>query len=95
MIRRSLAVAALAFVLLSGRAFAQNPAPTPAAATAPATAAPVSTAAPAQEAEVVDDTGESKPWIRLTWLVPLAIVLGAGSVLGRRLLIERGWLDAA
>ncbi|MEX0873776.1 MAG: hypothetical protein WD646_11925 [Actinomycetota bacterium] len=34
-------------------------------------------------------------WIRLTWLVPLAVVFGAGSVLGRRLLIERGGLDAA
>jgi hypothetical protein len=83
--KRLLGVVVLAFALLPAPALAQSPAP----------AAPVSTAAPAEEAEVTEDTSESKPWIRLTWLVPLAVVFGAGSVLGRRLLIERGWLDAA
>jgi hypothetical protein len=92
MIRKLIVTVALAFVTLAPAAAAQSPAPSPPAGTATPS---VATTPPAEDVAVADEPGDAKPWIRLTWLVPLAIVFGAGSVLGRRLLIERGWLDAA
>jgi hypothetical protein len=84
-----LAGLAVLFLLHIGNAFAQqSPAPTASPATA--------TSAPAEvESEPVEEDSESRPWIRLIWLVPLAAAVGAASVFGRRFLIEREWLDAA
>ncbi len=61
----------------------QSPAPTT-ARSAPATSAP------AVEQTTDEEDSNTKPWIRLVWLVPLAAAVGAGSVFGRRLLIQRG-----
>jgi hypothetical protein len=89
--RVAVALAAVAVLLLLhvGSAFAQqSPAPT-------ATPAAPATAAPAVTEPTVTDDSESRPWIRLIWLVPLAAAFGAAAVFGRRFLIEREWLDAA
>jgi len=84
-----LAVSALLLLLHAGSAFAQQ-SPAPTASPPAATSAPVDV-----ESTAAEEDSESKPWIRLVWLVPLAASVGAASVFGRRLLVEREWLDAA
>ncbi len=80
---------AVLLVLGTGNALAQqSPAPT--------VSPPAATSAPSEiESTAVEEDPESRPWIRLVWLVPLAAAVGAGSIFGRRFLIEREWLDAA
>jgi hypothetical protein len=67
--------------------------------TTPTTAAPVATTttAPSDDfalAPVKQDKGPPRPWIRLVVLVPLCAAIGVGSVYGRRLLANRGYLPA-
>ena len=84
-----LAGSAFLLALHAGPAIAQQ-SPAPTASPTAATSAPAEVeSAPAEE------ESESRPWIRLVWLVPLAAAVGAASVFGRRFLIEREWLDAA
>jgi hypothetical protein len=62
----------------------------------PAPAAPAP-AAPANEAPVapVDegDGTEAKPWWRLVFIIPVALVAGAGAMWARQRARERGWAE--
>ncbi|MEA3055154.1 MAG: hypothetical protein QOD30_586 [Actinomycetota bacterium] len=73
----------------------------------PTTAAPVTTSSTIKQGEAFSPPplakgaspgggrgGKSQPWARLLFLVPLSAAIGVASVYGRRLLSERGMVEA-